>query len=581
VDAEVHGADVGAIVHLQPAVVLALQRDAQALAIEGGEPLDPLGEKDDAADGFDGHGPDDAFHSPGELGSFFVPGSSLFPALLLASLLGAAVACGPAPGPTSDAGEQPPDAGEFIDAGDAPDASGFEDAGAPPDAGPGTDGGWPAPETVLHSGPSGSVPTADVTFTFGANDPRHGFECALGQGAFSGCESPHALQALPDGYHWFRVRAVAPDGEVDPTPASRGFTVDTVPPETLLTLAPTTEGSSVTATFAFTVDGPPQAGLKFECRLDTAAFSSCTSPRHYSGLSPGAHTFEVRATDVAGNVDPTPPSHAWNVAAPSATTVHVMAANLTSGNAQSYSAGHGIRIFQGLSPDIVLIQEFNHGTNTAAELRAFVDAAFGPQFFFSRQQGVQLPNGIISRYPILDSGIWDDPLTENREFSWARIDVPGPVDLWAVSVHLLTSSPSARNSEAAALVAEISAHVPAGDFLVVGGDFNTDARGEACITTLSQVLVTSGPGGEWPVDQAGNDSTNTSRTKPYDWLLADPDLAARRTPLVIGSVTHPDGLVFDSRVYTPLAEVAPVQAGDSGGLNMQHMAVSRAFLLPP
>ena len=42
--------------------------------------------------------------------------------------------------------------------------------------------------------------------------------------------------------------------------------------------------------------------------------------------------------------------------------------------------------------------------------------------------------------PILDSGSWDDTLSPNRDFAWARIDVPGPHDLWAVSLHLLTSS---------------------------------------------------------------------------------------------------------------------------------------------
>jgi hypothetical protein len=36
-----------------------------------------------------------------------------------------------------------------------------------------------------------------------------------------------------------------------------------------------------------------------------------------------------------------------------------MAANLSSGNNQSYDPGEGARIFQGLKPDIVMIQELN------------------------------------------------------------------------------------------------------------------------------------------------------------------------------------------------------------------------------
>ncbi|MBX5481440.1 MAG: hypothetical protein IRZ16_06275 [Myxococcaceae bacterium] len=257
-----------------------------------------------------------------------------------------------------------------------------------------------------------------------------------------------------------------------------------------------------------------------------------------------------------------------------------MAANLTSGNNQSWDPGHGIRILQGLDPDVVLIQEFNYGTNDEADLRAFVDTAFGPGFYFVRESGAQIPNGVISRYPILASGVWDDPEVSNREFVWTQIDLPGPKDLWAVSLHLLTANASVRNAEAHALVGFITASVPEGDYLVIGGDFNTDTRGEACIATLDQVVVTDPALAPYPVDQNGLDGTNAKRTKPYDWVLADPDLNPLQQPVEIGSSTYPSGLVFDSRVYTPLSEVPPVLATDSGASNMQHMAVVKDFLIP-
>jgi hypothetical protein len=47
----------------------------------------------------------------------------------------------------------------------------------------------------------------------------------------------------------------------------------------------------------------------FECRLDSvdpAAWKPCSSPATFSGLSDGPHKIEVRSTDAAGNVDPTP-----------------------------------------------------------------------------------------------------------------------------------------------------------------------------------------------------------------------------------------------------------------------------------
>jgi alpha-tubulin suppressor-like RCC1 family protein len=48
-------------------------------------------------------------------------------------------------------------------------------------------------------------------------------------------------------------------------------------------------------------------------KLDADPFASCSSPKNYSGLSEGSHTFHVRARDIAGNVDSSPASHTWTV----------------------------------------------------------------------------------------------------------------------------------------------------------------------------------------------------------------------------------------------------------------------------
>jgi endonuclease/exonuclease/phosphatase family metal-dependent hydrolase len=258
--------------------------------------------------------------------------------------------------------------------------------------------------------------------------------------------------------------------------------------------------------------------------------------------------------------------------------IRAVAANLTSGNLQSWDPGHGQRILQGLHPDFVLIQEFNFGANTAAEFRAFVDSVCGANCSYVRGATGSIPNGVISRWPIVASGDWADPRVGNRAFTWAYIDLPGPRDLWAVSLHLLTSNAGERNLEAQALASRLAANVPANDFLLIGGDLNTDSRTESCISTLGQWTVTAAP---HPVDQDGVSGTNASRSKPYDWVLASRCLQMTQVPVEIGAARCDAGLVFDSRVYVPLSDVAPVLQSDSAAPQMQHMAVVKDFWVQP
>ncbi|MFY1824868.1 endonuclease/exonuclease/phosphatase family protein [Myxococcus fulvus] len=258
------------------------------------------------------------------------------------------------------------------------------------------------------------------------------------------------------------------------------------------------------------------------------------------------------------------------------TNIRIMASNLSSGNGQDYDPGHGIRLMQGVDPDVVLIQEFNYKSDSVADITSLVNQV-GPGFYYYREGGAQIPNGVISRWPIIESGEWKDPEVDNRDFAWARIDIPGPKDLWVVSVHLLTRSAGARNTEANAIVTEVRKKVPESDYLVIGGDLNTDSFSESCFNTFKNVVVTSAP---YPADKNGKTGTNASRAKPYDHVLVDADLNQYRQATVIGSNSFANGLVLDSRVYTPLSDIAPVQYSDSDVTGMQHMGVIKDFRVP-
>jgi hypothetical protein len=67
-----------------------------------------------------------------------------------------------------------------------------------------------------------------------------------------------------------------------------------------ITSKPASRTSQTSATFAFSGG----SAVTYQCSLDGAAFSSCTSPKSYSGLAVGSHTFQVRARRASGEVSP-------------------------------------------------------------------------------------------------------------------------------------------------------------------------------------------------------------------------------------------------------------------------------------
>ena len=296
-----------------------------------------------------------------------------------------------------------------------------------------------------------------------------------------------------------------------------------------------------------------------------------------SSTNPPSRTDGGSSAEDDGGGSPAADSGAAETGTTSSANLRIVAGNLSSGPTSTYDTGEGIRILKGLKPDVALLQELNYKSNDKTDLDAFVNEAFGAGYAYYREDGVQIPNGVVSRYPILTSGRWADPQVDNRGFVYAKIDIPGPKDLWAVSVHLLTSSSGNRSLEATSLVAQLGAVVADGDFVVIGGDLNTQSRTETCITTLGQIVDATAA---LPVDQDGNDNTNGPRNAPYDWVLEGAALGAFKVPTVIGANQFPNGLVFDSRVYKPLEDVAPVMESDSDAQNMQHMAVVKDFAVP-
>ena len=104
---------------------------------------------------------------------------------------------------------------------------------------------------------------------------------------------------------------------------------DIIAPDTTITSKPATTLRSRTATFAFTAN----EASTFSCSMDAAAWTPCTSPTTYTDLSQGSHRFQVRATDLAGNVDPMAAAASFTVEGPDTSII-----GGTSGTVRSTSA---------------------------------------------------------------------------------------------------------------------------------------------------------------------------------------------------------------------------------------------------
>jgi len=175
------------------------------------------------------------------------------------------------------------------------------------------------PETTITAAPPTTTTASDASFAFVSSAPNPSFKCSLDEAAFTPCNSPVGYSGLAVGAHTFRVQAIDAHGNVDPTPASYGWTIEApvlLPPETTITSGPPSATTASEASFTFVSSAPFST---FTCSLDGSAFTACTSPANYSGLTVGTHSFRVEAIDAVGTPDPTPASYSWTIAAPPST----------------------------------------------------------------------------------------------------------------------------------------------------------------------------------------------------------------------------------------------------------------------
>jgi hypothetical protein len=145
------------------------------------------------------------------------------------------------------------------------------------------------PDTTITSGPTGTVPPANVSFGFTASESGSSFECSLDGAAYSSCSSPKVYPTIASGAHTFRVRATDAVGNQDSTPAERSFQV--LQPPTAAT-APATGVGASTATLKANVN-PNGGETTYQFEYGTTTSYGTKVPASAKAIGAGSANVEV------------------------------------------------------------------------------------------------------------------------------------------------------------------------------------------------------------------------------------------------------------------------------------------------
>lgn len=191
------------------------------------------------------------------------------------------------------------------------------------------------PRTAITALPANLTNSISADFSFISTKAGSTFECQLDDNVPAVCTSPHPYGTLAPGAHTFTVRATDALGNVDPNPVRYIWVIDTTPPDTTITAQPADQTNTTVADFSF---NSTKDRSTFQCSIDGGIYKACSSPQSYTSLAEGHHTFDVKATDAAGNTDPNPARFAWTIdLTPPHTVITIQPLNATNSTTANFS----------------------------------------------------------------------------------------------------------------------------------------------------------------------------------------------------------------------------------------------------
>lgn len=154
-----------------------------------------------------------------------------------------------------------------------------------------------------------SAPTVTLQLFRGAGESESGAPAQTLSAPVVAGRWSVAAAALADGVYTARARQA---GDPGTTGISEDlvFTVDTIAPTTAIASGPAPLSGARSPSVAFAASEPD---VTYRCSLDGRRPAACASPLALRRLALGAHSFAVRATDAAGNVQARPTRIRWRV----------------------------------------------------------------------------------------------------------------------------------------------------------------------------------------------------------------------------------------------------------------------------
>jgi hypothetical protein len=174
------------------------------------------------------------------------------------------------------------------------------------------------PDTTIISGPPALTNSSSATFSFTSNESGVRFEWSLNGAAFTTTSGPQNITGLSDGSHTVAFRAIDQAGNIDATPATYSWAVDTIAPTTPAQpdLAPASDSGllntdNITNATTQTIRGvagsaDPGSEIRLYDGNNPTAIGSVTASADGSwsidlSLAEGSHSITAKAFDTAGN----------------------------------------------------------------------------------------------------------------------------------------------------------------------------------------------------------------------------------------------------------------------------------------